>query len=524
MRAILLVALAARLLTAAPNPVPRFTDPARREKLARAFPQIDEIFRKYQTDRNIPGLIYGIVIDGELAHVKAFGVSDHSKRTPVTADTVFRIASMTKSFTALAILKLRDEGKLSLEDPVSKWIPEFSRFEKATADTAPIRVRQLLTHGSGFPEDNPWGDRQLAIDNAKLTKWLEEGVPFSTPPDTAYEYSNYGFGLLGRIVTTASGVPYSRYLKEQILTPLGMTVSTLEPSFAPEAMRAVGYGPKLVIEESLPDGAFGPMGGLLVSARDLAKYVAYQLAAWPPRDDEEKGPVRRSSQREMQQGWRKSVFFANRNSPDAPLRVTSSAYGYGLGVTQDCRFGEMVSHGGGLPGFGSHMSWLPEYGVGVIAMTNLTYAGPSAAVSDAYDALLQTGGLQPRKLPASDHLTRAREGIVRLWQKWDPKEAERLMADNFFLDRSAEERQKDIEALKRDLGACKPVGAIEPENWLRGKFRMSCDRGFVDAVLTLAPTKPPTVQYLRFNLRIHSNGEGEAGGSGYRGASCIVLA
>jgi CubicO group peptidase (beta-lactamase class C family) len=138
-----------------------------------------------------------VVIDGRLAHVQAAGVRDRASNAPVTATTVFRIASMTKSFTTLAILKLRDEGKLSLEDPVSKWIPEFARMELPTRDTAPLRIRQLLSHSAGFPEDNPWGDQQLNASESDMTRWLARGIPFSTPPDTSYEYSNYAFGLLG---------------------------------------------------------------------------------------------------------------------------------------------------------------------------------------------------------------------------------------------------------------------------------------------------------------------------------------
>ncbi len=111
---------------------------------------------------------------------------------------------MTKSFTALAILKLRDEGKLSLEDPVAKWIPEFARMELPTRDTPPLQLRQLLSHSAGFPEDNPWGDQQLSVTDAVLDQWLRKGIPFSTPPGTRYEYSNYAFGLLGRVVDEGS--------------------------------------------------------------------------------------------------------------------------------------------------------------------------------------------------------------------------------------------------------------------------------------------------------------------------------
>ena len=104
--------------------------------------------------------------------------------------------------------------------PVAKWIPEFARMELPTRDTPPLRIRQLLSHSAGFPEDNPWGDQQLSATDATLTEWLRQGIPFSTPPGTRYEYSNYAFGLLGRVVTKASGMPYEQYMRTEILSKL----------------------------------------------------------------------------------------------------------------------------------------------------------------------------------------------------------------------------------------------------------------------------------------------------------------
>jgi len=124
---------AAVLFASDAYPPPRFTDPERVRKLESALPSIDQIFRRYAEERKIPGMVWGVVIDGRLAPVGSYGVRDRSSGAPVTAGTAFRIASMTKSFTVLAILKLRDEGKLSLEDPVSKWLPEFGTH--ATADS-----------------------------------------------------------------------------------------------------------------------------------------------------------------------------------------------------------------------------------------------------------------------------------------------------------------------------------------------------------------------------------------------------
>jgi CubicO group peptidase (beta-lactamase class C family) len=484
--ALLVAVLAPALAASDLYPTPRFTDPNRRAKLEAAFPELDRLLKSYQEQRGVPGLVYGVVIDGSLAHVATFGVRDRTANDPVTPDTVFRIASMTKSFTALAILRLRDEGKLSLDDQVSKWIPEVAQFKYPTTDTAPLRVRNLLTHGAGFPEDNPWGDRQLAIPDPILTRWLEQGLPFSTAPDTAYEYSNYGFALLGRIVEKASGVTYREYVERQILAPLGMQATTLEASTVPVDRLTKGYNADGTEVPPLPHGSFGSMGGMLTSGRDLAKYVAYQLSADPPRDDEDRGPVKRSSMREMQRMWREGSF--------SPSAVTG--YGYGLRISSDCRFTHIVGHGGGLPGWGSYMIWLPDYGIGLFAMANLTYSGPGTVLSDAFDVLRKTGGLEPRQWPVSPALVETRAAILKLWNHWDDAALEAIAADNLLLDSSAPARHKAIKQKQSELGACR-AGEVQPENWLRGKFRMDCDHGSVDVSFTLAPTNPPKVQYLR---------------------------
>ncbi|MGH9176006.1 MAG: serine hydrolase domain-containing protein, partial [Vicinamibacterales bacterium] len=116
----------------------RFTDPSRRERLSGAFGAIDRVFADFATREHVPGAAWGIVIDGELAHVGASGYRELRSKTAVDADTVFRIASMTKSFTALAILKLRDEGVLSLDDPVERYVPELRNLDYPTSDSPRI--------------------------------------------------------------------------------------------------------------------------------------------------------------------------------------------------------------------------------------------------------------------------------------------------------------------------------------------------------------------------------------------------
>ena len=490
--------ISATLAASDTYPPPRFADPGRVAKLQSAMPEIDRIFRAYATDKRIPGMIWGVVIDGHVGHLGSFGVRDRASQAPVTPDTAFRIASMTKSFTALAVLKLRDDGRLSLEDPVSRWIPQFARMERPTRDTPPLTIRQLLSHSAGFPEDNPWGDQQLSATDAMLDDWLAKGIPFSTPPGTRYEYSNYAFGLLGRVVTNAAGVPYEQYVHAEILSKLHMDGSTIRFADVPSARRAIGYRLKpdgtYAEEPPLPHGVFGAMGGLLTTATDLGKYVAFHLSAWPARDDDDPGPVRRASVREMAHLWTPSNLTARLVNGE----LKASETGYGLRVTSDCRFEHIVAHGGGLPGFGSYMAWLPEYGVGMFAMATLTYSGPSEPISQAWDAMLATGGLRKRELPPTTLQTEMRERILNLWKRWDDAEAKKIAAVNFFLDAPSAERQAEIRVLKNEVGECTDATPVTPENWMRGQFNVACARGTVGVFFTLAPTEPPTVQHLAF--------------------------
>ena len=139
-------------------PPATFSDPDRRAKLATAFPEIDKLVTAFMARTHVPGAAWGIVIDGELAHIGVSGSRELPSKAPVTRDSVFRIASMTKSFTAMEILKLRDEGRLSLDDLAERHVPELKNLRYPTSDSPRITVRHLMSHATGFPEDNPWGD------------------------------------------------------------------------------------------------------------------------------------------------------------------------------------------------------------------------------------------------------------------------------------------------------------------------------------------------------------------------------
>ena len=483
-------------------PPPRFSDPQRAAKLATAFPEIDRIMREFAQRAKVPGIAYGIVIDGRLAHIGTAGVRDVASGSPVDTSTVFRIASMTKSFTALAILQLRDAGKLSLDAPAERWVPELAGLRYPTTDSPKITIRDLLSHSAGFPEDNPWGDQQLAATDSAMAAMIRGGIPFSSSPGTAYEYSNFGFAILGRLVMNVSGLSYPRYVRERIFRPLGMNSTTLQAADVAATRRAFGYrrqDEQWLEEAQLPDGAFGSMGGMLTSISDLSRWVGFMLDAWPPRDSADNGPVKRASVREMQQIIRFNGASVIRDSATGAIALSAGGYGYGLGVRQSCDYRISVAHSGGLPGFGSLMRWLPDYGIGIVALGNLTYTSWGGVSDAALDLLARTGGLNPRAAQPAPVLLVRRDQVTRLALAWNDVLADSLAAMNLYLDESKLRRKAAIGRLLSAVGGeCRNEGAFVALNALRGSWRMRCRTGDLRATITLAPTEPAGVQFLQF--------------------------
>lgn len=496
---LLLVAASNSIMGGTPVKADALIPASKPSRLSGAYVDIDRLMRDFLSRENVPGGAWGIIVDGQLVHVGVYGLRDVATGAAVKSDSVFRIASMTKSFTALAILQLRDAGRLSLDDSAEKYLPELRDWRYPSGDAQKLTIRDLLTHSAGFPEDNPWGDQQLAISEDEFTALLKQGMPFSNPPGVAFEYSNYGYALLGRIVSVVSGLPYPTYVQQRILQPLGMGATTLEPTAVDDRRLARGYrfeDGQWKLEPQLADGAFGAMGGMLTSLDDLGRYVGEFLAAYPPRDEVSRGPVGRSSLREMQQMWRlrpASITLSKTGQPQ--LNVTG--YGYGLRISQNCDFSHIVAHSGGLPGFGSQMRWLPEYGVGLIALGNRTYTPWGNALDEAFALLARTGTLKPRLIEPSSELQAARSAVESLVTKWDDSTARELAAMNLFLDRSLERRRAEFAQLGQELGVCRSrPGYVSMENRLRGDWLFDCERGTLRASVTLSPTMPPKVQHL----------------------------
>jgi CubicO group peptidase (beta-lactamase class C family) len=316
----------------------------------------------------------------------------------------------------------------------------------------------------------------------------------------AFEYSNYGYALAGRAVTNAAGRNYADYVGDAFLKPLGMASTGYDLAKAPAGRLAVGYrweDGRWVEEPALGPGAFGAMGGLMTSANDYARYIAWVLAAWPPRDGAEDGILKRASVREI---MRPNTFATvqRRSDPDGCDRTAS----YGLGVIpySDCVLGPHFGHSGGLPGYGSNVMFLPTRGVGVFAFSNLTYGPVSSVVREATVSLVKSGAFPERAAPPSPALQAAAKAAERVYAAGDVMVARDVLAMNLLLDKDAAHRNADIAALKAKLGACRAADPIRADSAMSTILSFPCEKGTLQARVILAPTTPTSMQALDFRV------------------------
>ncbi|MEO8267671.1 MAG: serine hydrolase domain-containing protein [Ilumatobacteraceae bacterium] len=440
---------------------------------------------------------WGVVAGGELVLTGAQAVAPDALPTE---QTVFRIASMTKSFTAAAILLLRDRGLLRLDDVVADIAPEFAAVVGPTADSPPVTVRHLLSMASGLTTDDVWADRHVDISDDGLDVLLRRGATFAWAPQSHGEYSNLGFGMLGRLIPRVTGRSAQEFITDNLLRPLAMDRTTwIQPHHDDWAR------PYDVVDDHrvadlppLGDGAIAPMGGLWSCVNDLARWVTWLDDAFPPRDDVDDGPLRRSSRREMQQVQRSfpTVYTPASGQGDeaVPERIEGCGYGFGLFVTHDIRFGHFAFHSGGLPGYGSNMRWLPGRGIGVIALGNATYV-PMSVMARRMMEILDGHGLVPAVVPRpSAALMGAAERLAVLLSDWTDGAANDLFADNVALDEPLARRAGKAETWTAAHGRLDvvDVAAVTP---MRGMVTLrhvdGTERQFD---LELSPHVPPRLQ------------------------------
>ena len=467
-----------------------------------ALRDLDARFSRLRDEARIPGVAWGVVSNGELVHAGGAGTTRDGEDRRPDAGSVFRIASMTKSFTSSTVLLLRDEGRLRLDDPVATYVPELTDWHLPTADSAPVTVRQLLTMSAGLPTDDPWGDRQQGLPLDVFAGLLAAGPSFAWPPGTVFDYSNLGYGILGRVITNVAGREYREVVRDRILAPLGMANTAYRELDIREERQAHGYVRRddaYVREGTDRYGALASMGGLFTCVADLASWVAGFIDAFPARDDPEDGhPLCRATRREMQQVQRAFGPTVASHTPDAEPAIESGGYGFGLFVLHDLHLGTTISHAGGYPGFGSHMAWHPATGLGVIGLGNARYAPVRPVVAEMLATLVRADAVPRRRVVPMPVVEAFRPVVEGLLERWDDAVADAAFAMNMDLDEPRDLRRAAVQQAARELGPfradpSRPDRSDSPADlawWLRG------ERGWVRVSILVSPEPRPRLQRM----------------------------
>ena len=324
-------------------------------------------------ERDQPGLAIAVVVDQELLWQQGFGQADLASGRPVTPQTRFRIGSISKLFTATAILQLRDAGRLQLQDRVANFLPGVEL--PVAIDATPITIEQLLTHTAGFPRESTpayWNEADFPTRDEMLQALRAQRSVAA--PDTEVRYSNLGYAVAGEIVARASGKSYVEFVEARILQPLGMTATAVTPR-ADTAPFATGYGPRLAGRprevERLPDAkGLTPAGNFSSTVADLGQFVSLQF-----RD----GPV--GGAQILKTATLRSMHRVRWLQPDWQR-------GQGLGfyvrlADRQTRIG----HAGSMPGFRALLEFEPKRKLGVVVLTNANDGEPSVYLEQAFAIL-----------------------------------------------------------------------------------------------------------------------------------------
>ena len=325
--------------------------------------QIDQYIQDQMTQKNIVGLSVAIVQNNEVTYLKGFGAASIKRNTQVTPQTIFDLASCSKSFTAMATLLLWDDGLIDLDQPLRHYIPEFQLADEKMSDE--ITVRQLLNQTSGLPGNfsEPIAyQKDSSTDNSDTMKLLVAALKHihtDRPPGSSFEYTNLNYNLLGALVERVSGRSFDDFVQERIFTPLGMNNSTLKPDVADSLDRADGHQMMLghVITRNIPIyHSAQPAGWVMSSAEDMAKWLLVNM---------NNGIL--NGQQVIPASVMQLMHTPEINFVDDGEK-TSYAMGWFVGQTGD---GEpVIWHGGDTPNFLSEMIILPERNLGVVMLVN----------------------------------------------------------------------------------------------------------------------------------------------------------
>lgn len=311
--------------------------------------------------RGLPGIVVGVVSGDDLIWSQGFGHADLASERPMETSTRFRMASHSKLFTATAIMQLREQGLLRLDDPVEEYLPWFS-YQTASADDPPVTIEHLLTHSSGLPREasSHWTDFDFPTADEVRALMPDRVAPFS--PEVRWKYSNLAYTIAGMVIEEVSGMSWADYLQQNIFDPLGMSASSVD---RPDPMMATGYGSRM------PDGSrqifpfvdargMAAATGLTSTVEDMARFVSAQFREGARGDDR---LLSTSSLREMHR---------------VRMLETTWTRGQGIGFSVQRRDGTLyVGHGGGYPGYTTNTSIQLDSEVGVIVLTNTNDSNPA---------------------------------------------------------------------------------------------------------------------------------------------------
>src|SRR5215470_2484909 len=359
---LLSAAALAALVAACAAPVPR-PEAVGAEDYKAVHAYIAALAREEMRKANVTGLSVALVDDQHIVWADGFGFADRARNLPAGADTTYRVGSITKLFTAAAIMQLADAGKLAIDEPIAAVIAGFSmksRFESA----GPVTPRLLMSHHAGLPTDILKGFSTPHPDSlAELTRQLQEQY-LAFPPETVWSYSNVGYSLLGRAVETAAGVPYDAYIDDALLKPLGMTGASITGR-APEGPTAAkGYrNGAEAVDMTLRDV---PAGGLNASVRDMSRFLEMVFADGSANGRRVLPP---ETVREMLRPQNTSVPL------DLNFRVGLGWMLSGLGDIDFSNAGAVAHHAGATALFRSQLIALPEHKLGVVVLSNSATSG-----------------------------------------------------------------------------------------------------------------------------------------------------
>ena len=343
-------------------------------------------------DREQPGISVGVVYDQDLIWARGYGFADVASKRPATPSTVYRVASISKLFTATALMQLRDAGKIRLDDPVASYLPWF-KVNDAFADSPPITIRHLMTHTSGLPRNSsglPDGEVGWPTREQMVQALARQSTVFDR--DTEWKYSNLAWALAGEVVAAVSGQAYDAYIAQHILQPLGMTSSTMRPTpdmpgLATPYSRRVPGKPRRV--QRFSDWAgMTPAANLATSVEDLAKFASLQFRSGAAGGAQ---ILRGSTIREMHRiQWLRPDWQSGQGLGFAIRRVDNQV---------------QVGHGGSTPGFRTQIQIVPAEKLAVIVLTNADDGDPAIYLDEVLETIgpaIATATARPRPEPVAD--------------------------------------------------------------------------------------------------------------------------